>query len=930
MRHPLSLSGLWQFQLDPAGALTVHTLQPDRSITVPLPWQADFPELEAYSGYAWYRRTVDIADDQLSGELLLHFGAVDYWCQVFVNGRLAGEHEGGYTPFTLPIRQWATAGANELAVRVYDAAQGELAHQRWSRSAATAAGPPFDAGEVPHGKQEWYLNVGGLWQDVSLAAVPRAYLETLHITPNIHTGEARADVTLAGHPADAGALRLSVADAAGRTWTAETPLVAGQTRYTLALTIDHPQLWDTESPHLYTATAALTTGTGADEVSVRFGFREISTRDGQLHLNGAPLYLLGALDQDLYPETIYTIPSDDYLRDQFAKARALGLNCLRCHIKPPDPRYLDLADEMGLLVWAEIPSWRTFYQRGSRLPEVRDLPAVLQRRVEHTLEAMIARDYNHPSLIIWTLVNEDWGTSLPLSASDRAWVAALYDRCQALDPTRLVVDNSPCGNPWGPNLHVVSDLDDFHFYANIPDNAAGFERVLAQFNQRPAWTFSSHGDARRTGHEPLILSEFGNWGLPSLEALLTPDGDEPGWFKLGPWWSGWEGEPGYPTGVAPRFRRLGLDTIWPDLEAFVTATQWHQYAALKFEIETIRRLPNLAGYVITEFTDAYWESNGLLDFYRRPKAYHDLFALFNAPDVVIPRTERAAYWDDEAVTADLALSHFSPADWGSARLRWRLGDAEGTRRAPSVPRGTVAEIGRLRWALPPVTVTTAARIELELRGPQALARNHLDVLVLPAAHRAARYPGLVAVPEISLERSLRKLGYRTASAPTAETSVAVTTQTTPELLAWVRAGGKLLYLDQGTSPFFWTQGRGGAYSGNWLTSFSWIRPGAHPRLPAANPLGLSFRHAMPTHTILGLPLEDPAIQPDVLAGQVSGWINHPAAHTVRFRCGQGRVVMTTFNLAPALPGDPVAVAMLHDLLEHLASDECQPKLAANF
>jgi hypothetical protein len=927
MRSHQSLSGPWQFQLDPAGTLTVHTLQPDRSITVPLPWQAAFPELESYSGYGWYRRTVELDDDWLGGELLLCFGAVDYWCQVFVNGQLAGEHEGGYTPITLAIRQWARPGANEIAVRVYDAAQESAGHRRWPEQDAPppASGPPFEAGDIPHGKQEWYLNAGGLWQDVTLSAVPRTYIERVHVTPNIHTGEARAAVTLAGEPAAAGRLHLTVNDSAGQAWTAETPLSGGQTNYTLALTIENPKRWETEAPSLYSATVRL----GADELSLRFGFREISTRNGQLLLNGAPLYLLAALDQDLYPDTLYTVPSEEYLRDEFAKAKALGLNCLRCHIKPPDPRYLDLADEMGLLVWAEIPSWRTFYPRGTRRPAQRDLSDVIQRRAERTLDEMIARDYNHPALIIWTLVNEDWGTSLPLSASDRAWVARLYDHCKTLDPTRLVVDNSPCGNAWGPNLHVVSDLDDFHLYFNIPDQAAGFERAMEQFNQRPLWSFSSQGDARRSGHEPLILSEFGNWGLPSPEALITPDGDEPDWFKLGPWWSGWEGEPGYPAGVTERFRRLGLDALWPDLEAFATASQWHQYNALKFEIEVVRRQPSLAGYVITEFTDAYWESNGLLDFYRRPKAYHDQFAAFNAPDVLIPHTERSAFWDDEAVTVHLTLSHFSAAEWDKVKLHWQWGEKKGTRRMPEVPRGAVGEVGRLRWRLPAAAQSAFTRIDLELRGRQVLARSHLDLLVLPAAHRAARYAGAVAVPERGLERSLRKLGYRTVALG-AEATVAAATHPTPELLAWVRAGGDLLYLDQGASPFFYTQGRGGAYSGNWLTSFSWLLPSAHPRLPAANPLGLPFRQVMPLRTIVGLPLEDPAIQSDVLAGQVSGWVNHPAAHTVRFRYGQGRVVMTTFDLSHALPDDPAAVTMVHDLLEHLVSDGCQPRLAANY
>src|SRR5215210_5886370 len=123
MRNNYSLSGIWQFQLDPDGALTCATLSPEQEIQVPLPWQAAFPELERYSGYAWYRRNFSLDDEWLGGEVLLRFGAVDYWCQVFVNGQLVGEHEGGYTEFTLPIKQAVRKGSNELTVRVYDAIQ---------------------------------------------------------------------------------------------------------------------------------------------------------------------------------------------------------------------------------------------------------------------------------------------------------------------------------------------------------------------------------------------------------------------------------------------------------------------------------------------------------------------------------------------------------------------------------------------------------------------------------------------------------------------------------------------------------------------------------------------------------------------------------------------------------------------------------------
>src|SRR5262249_40161719 len=258
---------------------------------------------------------------------------------------------------------------------------------------------------------------------------------------------------------------------------------------------------------------------------------------------------------------------------------------------------------------------------------------------------------------------EDWGTALPLSAADRAWVRSMYDLCKQLDPTRLCVDNSACGTGWGPNIHVKSDLDDFHIYTNIPDQAENFEQLIEQFALRPLWTYSSQGDSERSGTEPLILSEFGNWGLPSVRSLSSSNGTEPRWFTLGAWWSPWEGEPGWPSGVVKRFEKLGLTAIWPDYEAFATASQWHQFQAMKYEIETMRRQARLSGYVITEFTDIYWESNGLLDFHRCPKAYHAQFSMINTEDVIIPQLDTYAYSDDDQIQVRLYGAHYSAKDW---------------------------------------------------------------------------------------------------------------------------------------------------------------------------------------------------------------------------------------------------------------------------
>lgn len=936
MRLQRSLSGAWAFQLDPEGTLDCDTIHPDRTITVPLPWQAAFPELERYGGYAWYQHSFELDEAWLGGEVLLEFGAVDYWCQVYVNGQCVGEHEGGYTPFRLPIRHAARPGENTLSVRVYDTAQQEITFPRWRDDVQRdGTQPPFEPDVIPHGKQTWYIDASGIWQDVTLTAVPLRYIDRVHITPNIHTGEAQVDVRVGG-AAQAGVLRVSIA---GQTATAS--LAADQPAAQLSVTVSEPALWTPDTPALYSASVQLELGQAVDEVTVRFGYREITTRDGYLLLNGQPIYLLCALDQDFYPDTIYTVPSDDFLRVQFQKAKELGLNSLRCHIKIPDPRYLDLADEIGLLIWAEIPSWRTFYPKTTVHPAALHLDPMVKQRVRGTLAELIERDYNHPSVIIWTLVNEDWGTAMLLSELDRAWLAEMFDFCKQQDPTRLVVDNSPCPAPWGLSVHVKSDLDDFHIYTNIPDSAEHFEQFVEQFGLRPLWTFSNTGDAQRTGREPLIISEFGNWGLPTLKSY---DAHEPDWFRLGGWWAPWEGEPGYAHGVWERFEQLGLNGIWPDYGAFAEATQWHAFQALKFEIEAMRRQPGIQGYVITELSDTYWESNGLLDFARNRKVFHDRFAAINAPDVVVPSLRRYAYWDDETASVQLHVSHYSNASWSAASVRVETGGQTlGSLPVGDLPQARVLDLGSFAWPLPSVQAARTAVVTLHAEADIPLAQNTASVLVLPAAWRQAVYEGPVAVmllpPPWGEAGSLppayscfAELGYTTSPRLTPDTGLLITDRPTAEMLDWVRSGGDMLYLssNRAGSPFFWQHSRDGIYGGNWISSFCWLRAQIHRRLEVDSPLSLPFLDVMPTGVILGLPVTDPAIHRDLLAGQVTGWLRHPAVHTVQFRYGRGRVIMTTFRILDTMAYQPVAVAMLHDLIDHLTSDVCQPELKANY
>ena len=174
---------------------------------------------------------------------------------------------------------------------------------------------------------------------------------------------------------------------------------------------------------------------------------------GKFYLNGEPLYLRSALDQDYYPDTICTVPSVEFLEDQFRKAKELGLNCLRCHIKAADPRYYEVADRIGMLIWTELPNGGMATDRS-------------RGRKEKLLKGIVDRDGNHPSIIIWTIINENWGVDLVNDADHRDWLKRTFAWLKAYDPTRLVVDNSPLA----PSFHVESDIADYHFYAAYPDH----------------------------------------------------------------------------------------------------------------------------------------------------------------------------------------------------------------------------------------------------------------------------------------------------------------------------------------------------------------------------------------------------------------------------------------------------------------------------
>ncbi|HLJ57153.1 MAG TPA: hypothetical protein VKT77_19100 [Chthonomonadaceae bacterium] len=905
-RPQVSLDGEWLFRFGD---------EPAQPMPVPGPWESLRHDLINRAGTGTYERTFTLPETFAGKRVVLRFGASDYYTEAFVNGAPVGVHEGGYTPFEFGVdealRSRPAGAEHSIVVRVTDSTM--------SQDATLPGGRPLPFAEIPHGKQSWYTSVGGLWQSVWLEARPQSHIRSVTCLPDIDRGLVTVTIEIAGTAElDAARSRVHVAIAPPPGAQSVHAIVAelarhedaGEDRRTVRLELPVPgaALWSPDSPALYTTHVTLERdGAAVDGLTKRFGMRKVEAREGRVWLNNRPIFLAGALDQDFYPRAIYTPPSESFLRDQFVKAKELGLNLLRCHIKVPAEAYLDLCDEIGLLVWYELPNGKT-------------LSAAFRERARATVQAMWRRDASHPCIIALSIINESWGIDLT-DPEQREWLRDTYRWAKQAFPGWLVIDNSPCI----PNFHLETDLDDYHIYYNIPDQARAFADWLDAFVEGKGGTYSAYGDAGRRGGEPLVLSEFGNWGLPGLDAVLEAEGGEPYWFKTG---SG----PTRPEGVLERFHRQGLDRAFRDYEALAEASQQQQWLSLKWQIEEMRRNPRIAGYVITEFTDVNWECNGLLDMGRGRKSYHERMRDVQAQDVLIPRlSPRAALWEGESARIDIAASTIGGADLTHGTVDWSVEGIDGLRGTEPIGGGQGDEAGpRFFWpnvaaiglVAPRLEAPSKHEISLTLRDASGaiIARNTQNIVFVPAERRRAAAP----VPlwthdslrgEPGWPRTLESMGYRLAQSRRPD-ACAIAAGWDPELARFVQEGGRAVLIASDANSIPRSSGLGigladrsaNGWWGDWCTTKTWFATDKFPSLPDTARFDFEFQAIVPKRVLTG-------IQPDsAVAGLFAGWLHNPAALVARLSVGAGTLIVTTFDLLPHAGEDPIATLLLGDLI----------------
>ncbi len=908
MNNVLSLDGPWDFRHGD----DMHW----RKATVPLPWQAEFPDLRYASGRAIYKRQFQVPSDWAGLELYLHFGAVSYFCDVSLNGQKLGSHEGGYLPFeiVLPAEVLKPDNVLEVAVLLPDG-DGNNAEE-------------FPFAEIPHGKQSWYGPIGGIWQSVNLKARHKAHIEHCGIVADLKSGRVSLNLELSAVVVQGNV--AFVIHAPDGSEVASQSFALTQNAMSVELVVPTPLAWSPDHPHLYVVKLELQVGSvEVDKVEHSFGFRTIETRGGQILLNSKPLYMRAALDQDYYPHGICTPPSIEFLEDQFRKAKALGLNLLRCHIKVPDPRYYEVADRLGMLVWTEIPNVATFSAHSAR-------------RMRETMQGILRRDGNHPSIVIWTLINEDWGTRLVEDASHRQWLAETYDWLKLLDPTRLVVDNSACHN----NFHVKTDINDYHYYRSVPERREEWDKLTEEFAAGADWTFSPHGDAQRKGDEPLIVSEFGVWGLPDPKLLAKDVGSEPWWMETGGTWG--DGV-AHPHGVQSRFASHHLDKVFGGFDQFIEQVQWYQFANLKYEIESMRAQSSIMGYVITELTDVHWESNGLLDMNRNPRVFHDRFAEINSDIVIVPKVQRYSGWAGAMLAFSISIASGGATIPIGAALHITLPD--GKEHVVQVHKANAVEVldlGAIHTTLPNSPVSKMCTIALRLvHDGKTLARNSFEIAVY-AKRKTTGLPSL-STSDDKIASFAKGLGYKIVGQGKADIHVAHALG--PADIDTMQRGARYLLLADGTvkthknlrtdaakreQPFMpifddtpgtiggpdsqlpnivLHERHGTIWRGDWIASFSWIkRHGAFAAIPGGPMFDLSFDRVVPFHVMTGFRSWE--FGGAIHAGLVVGWVHKPAATIAERRVGKGGLVASTFRLLRDAPGDdPVAAALFDALIQ---------------
>ncbi|HEV2329854.1 MAG TPA: LamG-like jellyroll fold domain-containing protein [Verrucomicrobiae bacterium] len=472
----LNLNGIWQFEPTVTNSAAPIGQTLTNQILVPYPMESAISGVMQYSEFSWYRRTFTVPAGWSGQRIILHLDAVDWQATVYVNGQLAGVHQGGYDPFSFDITPYLNGGTNELIIGVYS---------------------PEDNGGQPRGKQTlypggiMYTSSSGIWQPAWLEPVDASGIQNLQIIPDVDNAQLRLTVNCYA----TSGVTVNVLVTSNGVPVSSTASIP-QTE--IDVPVHNPNLWSPENPFLYGLKIwTVHGGVTNDTVTSYFGMRKISvvTTNGvpQIFLNNQPYFEMGPLDQGFWPDGIYTAATDAALKYDLQMEKALGFNMVRKHIKVERQRWYYWADTLGLLIWQDMPTCNSY--TGSPQP-VNALEFIGE------LTAMVTNHWNSPCIIMWDIFNEGQGQT----STGQTNTPYLVSLVKTIDPNHLVNQGS------GGGYYGVGDVFDDHNYPDPGDPQTTTQVPVDGEFGGIAWHVTGHlWNPAQAGTSYLLASSLDNF-----------------------------------------------------------------------------------------------------------------------------------------------------------------------------------------------------------------------------------------------------------------------------------------------------------------------------------------------------------------------------------------------------------------------------------
>lgn len=741
-----SLDGTWQIEI----ADTTGTIE------VPGVWEVQGYPLDAES--AIYRRTFTVPDDWCGHQIVLAFGAVSYHVDVVLNGQKVGAHTGLWTPFEIDITDSVNYGAdNQIELHIVKPTDGDEGIYSFRHVLV---------GFIP------YVSVtfGGVWQSVQLIARQHPPCEVI-VHADWQTGEVQVSGQLPGNAPDT-ILNARILDA-DQTIVAELSIPITDRDISVALRVGNPRLWHPSDPYRYQLIVIITRDDKQlTSTAKSFGFRGLTTQDEKLLFNGDPTHLRGILHWGWYPNRLSPTPSDDEVRAEFQQMRDLGFNLIKLCLFVPSPNVFEIADEMGMFLWLELPLWWQVMNDH------------LGQQAPREYADMIRMVHHHPSVVLISL-----GCELSSTMTTDDLLARLDTIVRNGITGALICDNSGSAEAYGGHNEDLADFYDYHFYCDLQY----FKPLIDHFDRdwRPA--------------RPWIFGEFCAYDdYRDPTPLIDADGQRP-------WWRDVYGVSGgiHRWAYSEQEKRMAELDLPFDHATLAAISRRQSIAMRRHIIEQTRLKRQVAGYVITGLRDTPINSSGILDDQLNFKFDADRWRQINSDSFIALESGRARIWHDgdqpdpidrwnyrsgDEVNLYLVFSAGEKPLPADRILQWYIEDARGQRRfngdsrLPAGLQPYQAKVATgVNFPVPSVDQPEQWRLVASV---DDVAANEWPLWIYPDAvtwsDNVRRFDPAGALP------GLQQLPYQQPKAN--YDGVLIASVWTEELAEWVRAGGRCICL----------------------------------------------------------------------------------------------------------------------------------------